>query len=180
MLGAAQERWLDTALGAGTARWNVLGQQTLLAHFDQSGPGPVSYWADGWNGYPAARDRLLAALAARKTPNPVVLSGDIHAFLVTDVTERAIDPSSPIVATELVTSSISSQGPPQQAFDTWKAENPNVHLAHSGHRGYVRVAIEPERLHADLVAVDDVTRADSPTHVLASYDVENGRPGIAR
>jgi hypothetical protein len=34
-------------------------------------------------------------------------------------------------------------------------------------------------LHADLVAVDDITRADSPTHVLASFDVENGKPGIA-
>lgn len=180
MLGATQERWLETSLASSRARWNVLGQQTLLAHFDQSGPGPESYWADGWNGYPAARARLVATLAARKTPNPVVLSGDIHAFLVNDVTENATDASSPIVATELVTSSISSQGPPQQALDTWKAENPNVHLARSDYRGYVRLRVEPERLHADLVAVDDVTRADSPTHVLASYDIENGRPGVAR
>jgi alkaline phosphatase D len=180
MLGAVQERWLETSLDASRARWNVLGQQTLLAHFDQSGPGPLSYWADSWNGYPAARARLVAALAARKTPNPVVLSGDIHAFLVNDVTENATDLTSPIVATELVTSSISSQGPPQQAFDAWKTENPNVHLARSDYRGYIRVAAEPERLHADLVAVDDVTHADSPTRVLASFDVENGRPGVVR
>jgi alkaline phosphatase D len=180
MLGAVQERWLDGALGASTARWNLLGQQTLFAHFDQSGPRPLAYWADGWNGYPAARARLVDALVRRKTQNPVILSGDIHAFLVNDVNERATDFDSTVVATELVTSSISSQGPAQQTLDTWRAENPNVRLARSDQRGYVRVSVEPERLHVELIAVDDVARADSPTHVFARFDVANGRPGVAR
>ena len=181
MLGDRQEQWLRRSLAASTARWNLLGQQTVLAHFDQSGRGPRAYWDDGWNGYPVARDRLVAALLERPASNPVVLGGDIHAFLVNDVQAVAMDYASPIVATELVTSSISSvQGQTQQTFDLWKAENPNVRLARSDYRGYARVAIAPERLHADLVAVDDVTRADSPTHVLASFDVENGKPGVAR
>src|SRR6185503_19822874 len=115
-----------------------------------------------------------------KVSNPVVLSGDIHAFLVNDVNARATDVESPIVATELVTSSISSVAAAQQTFDAWRAENPNVLLARSDHRGYLRVAVEPQQLRADLVAVDDATRADSPTHVLASFDVENGKPGVAR
>jgi len=180
MLGAVQERWLDDALVASTARWNLLGQQTPFAHFDQSGARPLAYWADGWNGYPAARARLVDSLVRHKVSNPVVLSGDIHAFLVNDVNARATDVESPIVATELVTSSISSVAAAQQTFDTWRAENPNVRLARSDHRGYLRVALEPQQLRADLVAVDDATRADSPTHVLASFDVENGKPGVAR
>jgi alkaline phosphatase D len=180
MLGDVQERWLRRALGASTARWNLLGQQTLLAHFDQSGDGPRAYWADGWNGYPAARERLVAALLARPAANPVVLSGDIHAFLVNDVHAVATDYDSPIVATELVTSSISSEGRPQSSFERWLGENPNVRLARSEYRGYLRLGITPEQLHADLVAVDDVTRADSPTRVLAAFDVESGRPGVAR
>jgi hypothetical protein len=44
----------------------------------------------------------------------------------------------------------------------------------------LRVALGPERLHAELMAVDDIARADSPTHVLASFEVENGKPGVAR
>jgi len=167
-------------LGASTARWNLLGQQTVLAHFDQSGDGPRAYWADSWNGYPAARERLVAALLARPAANPVVLGGDIHAFLVNDVHAVAMDYDSPVVATELVTSSISSQGPAQTSLDRWLRENPNVRLARSDYRGYVRVAVEPEQLHAQLVAVDDVTRADSATHVLAAFDVESGKPGVAR
>jgi alkaline phosphatase D len=177
MLGAAQEQWLATSLGASTARWNLLGQQTVLAHFDQSGSGPPAYWADAWNGYPAARQRLVDTLVTRKTQNPVVLSGDIHAFLVNDVHARPTDLESPIVATELATSSISSAGSSQQTFDVWRAENPNVHIARSDSRGYIRATITTESLRADLVAVDDVARADSATHLLASFDVESGKPG---
>jgi alkaline phosphatase D len=181
MLGPVQEQWLRGALGASTARWNLLGQQTVLAHFDQSGDRPRAYWADSWNGYSAARERLVATLLARPAANPVVFGGDIHAFLVNDVHAVAMDYDSPVVATELVTSSISSaQGSLQAAFDSWRAENPNVRLARSEYRGYLRVAVAPERLRAELVAVDDVTRADSTTHVLAAFDVENGKPGIAR
>jgi alkaline phosphatase D len=180
MLGDAQEQWLGTTLGASTARWTLFGQQTLFAHFDQSGDGPLAYWADGWNGYPAARARLLETLAQRNTRNPVILSGDIHAFLVNDVNAEPRDSRSPIVATELVTTSISSIGAPQSSFDRWLMENPNVRLARSDRRGYLRVTIEPEQLRADLVAVDDVTREDSGVHVLASFDVESGKPGVAR
>jgi alkaline phosphatase D len=179
MLGAAQEEWLRRSLAASTARWNLLGQQTVFAHFDQGGESPTpAYWGDAWNGYPAARERLVKTLLERPVANPVVLSGDIHAFLVNDV--PGLHDDSPIAA-ELVTSSISSaQGRSQANFDLWKSENPNVHLARGDTRGYLRVAIGHEQLHADLVAVDDITRADSPTHVLAAFDVENGRPGIAR
>jgi alkaline phosphatase D len=112
--------------------------------------------------------------------NPVVLSGDIHAFLVNDVHAVAADHDSPVIATELVTSSISSQGAAQQALDRWRPENPNVQLARGHYRGYARVAVQPELLHADLVAVDDVARADSGVHVLAAFDVESGKPGVAR
>jgi alkaline phosphatase D len=180
MLGAAQESWLLGALGGSRARWNVLGQQTLFAHFDQSGDEELRYWSDGWSGYPAARARLVDFLAERKVANPVVLSGDIHAFLVNDVNLRADDADSPIVATELVTTSISSPGRAQHDFDLWLPENPNVRLARSEHRGYLRLEVEPERLHADLVGVDDVGRRDSATRVLASFDVANGRAGVAR
>jgi alkaline phosphatase D len=180
MLGAAQEEWLLGTLGASRARWNLLGQQTLFAHFDQSGAAERRYWMDGWNGYAAARARLVELFAARRAANPVVLSGDIHAFVVADVNARADDFDSPIVATEFVTTSITSQGRDQRLFDSWLPENPNARLARSDHRGYLRIDVRPERLHADLVAVDDPGRADSPTHVLAAFDVADGQPGVAR
>ena len=180
MLGPAQESWLQSALGASRARWNVLGQQTLMAHFNQSDERDLRYWADGWNGYPAARARLVDFLAEQRIANPVVLSGDIHAFLVNDLNRRAEEPASPIVATELVATSISSPARPQSDFDRWLPENPNVRLARSDYRGYLAIDVSAERLHVALVAVDDVTRRDSGTHVLAAFDVASGKPGVAR
>jgi hypothetical protein len=42
MLGRAQERWLEGALGDSRAGWNVLAQQTRIAQFDElPGPGPA-------------------------------------------------------------------------------------------------------------------------------------------
>jgi alkaline phosphatase D len=180
MLGKEQETWLHAGLEASRARWKLLGQQTLLAHFDQSGDGDPTYWADGWNGYPAARARLVDFIAERGITNPVVLSGDIHAFMVNDVNRRPQDYDSPIVATELVSSSISSRGPPQQTFDRWLAENPNVRLGISDRRGYLKIAVRPDHLHADLIGVDDAAREDSATRVIASFDVAAGKPGVAR
>jgi alkaline phosphatase D len=180
MLGHAQEAWLQDSLAAARSRWNLLGQQTLFAHFDQSGDQDVRYWADGWNGYPAARARLVDFIAERRIENPVVLSGDIHAFLVNDVHQRPQEYDSPVVATELVTTSISSQARPQQDFDRWRPENPNVLLARSDRRGYLRIAVRPDQLHADLMAVDDVSREDSDTRVLASFDIAAGQPGVTR
>lgn len=181
MLGRRQEAWLAGRLGATRARWNLLAQQTLMTHFDQGGgDGESRYWMDGWNGYPAARARLLKSLTEQRVSNPVVLSGDIHAFLVTDLHARADALDSPIVATELVTSSISSAALPQSDFDRWLPRNPNVRFARSDYRGYLRLTLDSDRLHADLIAVDDPSTADSPTHLLAAFDVLHDRPGVVR
>jgi hypothetical protein len=44
----------------------------------------------------------------------------------------------------------------------------------------VRIALHAAELRADLIAVDDVARADSGVHALASFTVEDGRPGVRR
>ena len=51
-----------------------------MARFSQSDPtsGGGTYWTDGWDGYPAARQRLLDGVAQRKLPGVVVLGGDVH------------------------------------------------------------------------------------------------------
>jgi hypothetical protein len=47
----------------------------------------------------------------------VVLSGDIHALVVSGLNRVATDLSSPVVAAEFCGTSVSSHGVPQQIFD---------------------------------------------------------------
>jgi alkaline phosphatase D len=177
MLGADQERWLTESLDARMPRWNLLAQQTVFANMDQRPGIAEGYWSDGWSGYPAARAKLVELLDEQQVPNPVVLSGDVHAFLVNDVHRRAGELESPVVATEIVTSSISSAGPSQALLDAWRDENPNVRFADARYRGYTRLTLAGDRLDAELVAVDDLSAADSSTHTLASWHVLDGEPG---
>ena len=102
MLGAAQEAWLDRQFAASRAPWNIVAQQTLMAQLDvQPGEGQ-RFWTDGWDGYPAARRRLLESMAARRLANPVVIGGDVHMNFVADLKLDFDDAKSPVVASEFV------------------------------------------------------------------------------
>jgi alkaline phosphatase D len=177
LLGANQERWLLEALGASPARWNVLAQQTLMAQLDRQ-PGPEqTFWTDGWDGYPAARTRLLSFLAHRRPANPLVIGGDVHSYWVCDLKPEFDDPQSPVVATEFCGTSITSQGPPQERADALRADNPHIKLAHSDKRGYVYLDLMPERCEAHLCVLDSEKKRASAVATLASFVVEHGRPG---
>jgi alkaline phosphatase D len=177
MLGRTQERWLDRSFGDSRAAWNVLAQQTTMSQFDQKpGPGRRA-WTDGWDGYPAARSRLLSSILDRKIRNPVVIGGDVHSFNVAQLKLDFDDPASPIVASEFVGTSITSQAWAQERLDALRSENPHMLLMDSRYRGYVRMEVTPTRLAADLRAMESVTRREAACDTLASFVVENGRPG---
>jgi alkaline phosphatase D len=180
LLGEVQERWLETALVESRAAWNLLAQQTLMAQLDQlPGPGRRA-WTDGWDGYPAARRRLIEFLAARRIANPVVLGGDVHMHYVAQLKADFDDPASPVVASEFTGTSITSQGPAMQRIEQLLPDNPHILYAESRYRGYVRVELSRERLRADLRGMQSVKTKDAPCDTLASFVVENGRPGPRR
>jgi alkaline phosphatase D len=177
LLGADQEQWLLDGLRASPAGWNVLAQQTLMAQVDGE-PGPEqTFWTDGWDGYPAARTRLLGFLAQQRPANPLVLGGDVHSYWVCDLKPDFDDPRAPVVATEVCTTSITSQGVSQARVDALRAENPHVKFASSEKRGYVRLDFAPERCEVHLRALDSEKTRASSLATLASFVVENGRPG---
>lgn len=176
-LGMAQEDWLRARMSASTARWNLFASGTVMAYVDgQLGPG-VTFSTDSWNGYPAARARFLSGLTEQGVSNPVVVSGDIHAFLAASHHRDPGDPDTPIVASEFVTSSISSQGVPQPLTDARRTTNPSVLFANSERRGYLRLDVTRQRLQVDMVASESVVQRDAGSKVIASYVVEHGRPG---
>jgi alkaline phosphatase D len=180
MLGRAQEKWLEGALAESRARWNLLAQQTPMAQFDQKpGPGRRA-WTDGWDGYPAARQRLFDFLAAQRIANPVVLGGDVHSFNIADLRRDFDDDKSPVVASEFVGTSISSQSWPQDRRDRYVSDNPHIRLMDGRYRGYTRVEVTAKEMRVGLRAMESVQSREAACGTLATFTVRDGRPGPQR
>jgi alkaline phosphatase D len=180
MLGARQEAWLGAQFAASRARWNLVTQGVVTAYIDEEKPPARRYWTDGWNGYPAARTRLLRQIESTRLRNPVILGGDIHAFVISDLHSDAADPATPLVASELVTTSITSQGAAADMIERLRANNPATQLADGDARGYLRLDIGRKELRADLVKMDTVKERTSGARVLAAFVLEEGRRGLQR
>jgi alkaline phosphatase D len=178
MLGPAQEAWLLDGLADSPARWNILAQQVpmmrrLLA-------GGISM--DKWDAYPAARQRLLDGILARRAANPVVLSGDVHVALAATIRARPEDPESAPVAAEFTATSITSAGdgaPMTPAGEEVLRRNPDIALFH-GQRGYCVAEATGARMTTEFVALPFVTREGAPRETAARLVVEAGRAGVQR
>ncbi len=178
MLGATQERWLEASLESSRTAWNVLAQQTTMAQLDQKpGPGRRA-WTDGWDGYPAARKRLVDFIAERRVANPVVIGGDVHMFFVNEIKRDFDNPRSAVVASEFVGTGITSQASfTAEMLDRLAPDNPHVKLADNRYRGYMRMEVTPKRMIADLRGMENTASRDSACTTAASFVVEDGKPG---
>jgi alkaline phosphatase D len=178
MIGLAQEQWLFDGLARSPARWNVIGQDVLMAQLrrtDRDGTKGVS--TDDWDGYPASRARLLQHIHDGKVANPVVVGGDIHSFWTNDLKLDFDDPRSPTVATEFVGTSITSPGVSYERFSSFLPENPHVRFFESRKRGYVMVDLERRRMTTRFQTVSDVTDPRATLSTLRSFTVEDGSAG---
>jgi alkaline phosphatase D len=178
MLGTAQEAWLADGLRRASTRWNVIGQQTLMAQVDRGGQGKPAWWHDGWDGYAPARTRLLDAVAASPVRDTLVLSGDVHAFWAADLRRDFDSPGAATVATEFVGGSITSQGPSQARVQALLDRNPHLRYGRSGRYGYALVVLDARMAHVAFRAVDTVKARQSAIATLQSFAVEAGRPGV--
>ncbi|MFT3818909.1 MAG: alkaline phosphatase D family protein [Rubrivivax sp.] len=177
LLGREQEQWLADGWSLDRP-WNLVAQQTLMARYTRTAEG--RYWTDGWDGYAAARQRLLSTVAGRRVPGVVVLGGDVHAHFVADLKADFDDARSPVVASEFCGTSISSRGGDQRRVEAALALNPHLHYGHADQRGYMAFEIGPRELRASVLAVDDPLDAASALQVAARFTVDAARPGPQR
>lgn len=179
-LGAAQEQWLDGRLASGGATWSVIGQSTLFGQRDFD-PGPTrTLWNDGWDGYPAARQRVLDSLQKHKPSNPVLLGGDVHENWVGHVKADYQRPESAALGVEFCGTSITSRTQhPEQVADRL-APNPHFIHADAMQRGYGIAEFTPGALKVQLRLLDDVANPASGISTGSSFVVEAGRPRVER
>ena len=181
LLGKQQEAWLDERFANSRTTWNIVAQPLLMAQRDNRPGDGKLFWTDGWDGYPAARRRLLESVVARGLSNPVVIGGDVHMHFVADLKLDFDDDKSPVVASEFTGTSISSNpGRWQREWRAIRAENPHFKYLRGDQRGYVLASVSGGRFIADLVGVETVKKPESGAKVLARFVVQNGRPGPVR
>jgi alkaline phosphatase D len=178
MLGAEQEAWLTRGLRSSTVTWDVVAQQVPVARIDVGSTEP-EYKLDKWDAYPVARQRLLDLFGSRHVTNPVVITGDLHDSWVADLKANFDEPASPVVGTELIGTSISSDRDGAEASEDGLVAMPrNPHLKfHNYRRGYVRCAVTEDSWQTDFRTVPFVTTPGAPIETKASFVIESGRPG---
>lgn len=172
LLGVDQEKWLFGEMQAAArrgVRWQVLGQQVVMGRVNMpagasqlAGPNPSAQVAaylgaaelaaklglpmnlDAWDGYPAARARVLGA-AQRNGVDLVVLSGDSHNAWANDL----VNDSKP-AGVEFAGQSVSSPGfetylkaPPSAVTGALMQANPTLRWADMSNRGYMQVVLTP-------------------------------------
>ncbi|MBC2776809.1 alkaline phosphatase D family protein [Parasphingopyxis marina] len=186
VLGVEQEQWLGQgfrdSVSSGT-RWQILAQQVIMGRnyfplplaeeIGRSDSDLVRERArvlaaatraglplnlDAWDGYPAARTRLLRS-ALEAEANLVVLAGDSHNAWAFDLTQ---DGSA--VGIEMAGQSVTSPGfesfVPQVAPDTLAgqlvAASPELQWADTSGRGYMTLTLTPEAAHGEWLFTDSI------------------------
>lgn len=179
-LGPEQERWLDATLQASQARWTVVAQQTLISERDlEAGPG-TRYSADSWDGYRAARGRLLESVQGAGVRNPLIIGGDLHAFYAADVKRDFGDEGAPVMATEFVTGSVTSNPPSERAVARVQDENPHLKFASGSQHGYALARLCDRQAEVDFIAISDRKAPEATARVAQSFAVMDGLPGVNR
>jgi alkaline phosphatase D len=169
MLGAAQEAWCFDELRAsqrsGTA-WRLLGQQVLFARMTPVGQQVRN--ADTWDGYQAARERVLDMIAGERINDVVILTGDIHSSWAMDVprspwTDYRASTGERSLAVEFSTPAISSppiftDGQGRERAAALKVMLPHLKFMDGENRGYVVLDVTRDRVQTDYVFVPTVSQ----------------------
>ena len=202
MLGDEQKGWLKDTLEGSTAAWRLLANQLIFAPlFSTSvfgnGPVPVPptgpadgnlyFNADQWNGYLAERRELAGFLAEREIPDTVVITGDIHSHWVFDIAEDPdTDPDGPVVATEFVGTSVTSDGfdeaigaaGEQGARASFYANNPQLRLFEGNQHGYAVLDVTRDAITNTFRVISDREDPSPSVSTLAVARLERGNPRV--
>ena len=173
MLGAEQEAWLGEVLDH-DATWTTVVQQVVV-HQWRILPGNTLWNLDQWDGYTGARQRLLDALG--RSPDPVVLTGDVHSSWVADLPSAFDSDDASAVGVEFVTPGVSSAVPDdlEGRGTVIELQSPHVVWQETERRGWVVHTVTADEWTAEYRLVDDATVPDSAVEVANRFTLEAGR-----
>ncbi len=178
MLGLAQEQWLTDGLTSSTKRWKLVAQATQMSPSGINTPLGRSTYTDAWDGYPQARARFLNTVAQARLQNVVVLGGDVHMNVAAKLRVQPNDENSAVVASELVTTSITSRGMPEKLLGQIRDSNPDILHARADERGYTFIEVKPDGISATFRSTPNPAQADAVLKTQAQFQIQSGIAGL--
>ncbi len=203
MLGSTQESWLAHSLktNARSTAWQLIGMGTIMGrtvmpqdavswlrptstakivqNFQndvRAAKNGVPMWMDRWDGYPAARTRLLKS-AQQADADLVMLSGDSHnawAFSLNEDGKAAgVEFAGHSVTSNGLDSSFSAD--PKTVAQGFIAANPEMKWADTSQRGYMMIEITPQRVTGDWLFMQTVKQHTTTLAGSHRMSVERGR-----
>ena len=176
------------AHGREAAASDLLGRATGVAS-DLDEPSESEAWRPPSSAVATTRPRFvgypftLGVASGAPTYSAVVLwtrlvPRDSHATFACDLRQDAGNEDSPVVATEVCGTSITSQGRPASQIETMLRENPDIRYADSSRRGYTVVDITPGETRVAPRVLDDAAVRMSGVSTARSFTIERDRPGL--
>lgn len=203
-LGDVQYNWLSTELQNSTAKWKIVGNQKMMGDWSVAGFSPLvlpalqalGFGTGGvlttstWDGYDAARDRFLRFLDTSNIDNVLVLSGDSHVSMATDLSRNPFgnnyngNTGAGSVAVEFLPTSISRGNFDEMGFPNWivgavktytDASNPHHVYSEIVNHGYGVLDIKTDSTRAEFwySNILTVTSSESYGHGILVKDSEN-------
>jgi alkaline phosphatase D len=171
IMGAKQEKWLYDGLRHSPATWNVVAGGVVLSAITDDR-------TEQWDGYPANRRRVLEAMGQAGTA--VMLTGDIHRHVASELKLDFANPDSRTVGVELVCSSVGSNGDgtdTDQYAQDW-LQHPYVKL-YNARRGYVHSTLTRSEMTTEFVNFPYIQAdANAAPRVVATFRTPADNPRL--
>lgn len=140
-------------------------------------PTDVPFEFDGWDAYPAARERMNRMFVETGS-RPLVLSGDSHAFWVNelhDAQDRRV--AAELGVTAITSSSLGNMLGDVELGPAFSKACPEVRFCQHLTKGYGLVTLRPDDVRIDLIGVTTVLKRNYERFVLKSYRVPSNPAG---
>ncbi len=176
LLGQNQFSWLTNELKTSNTKWNILGQQVMIAPLEVFG---ATLNDDQWDGYDYERTRLYDSITLNGIDNIIVLTGDIHTSWVNDIPLSNYDASNCTgsVGVEYVVTSVTSPGLGflgSVAGGTISLFNPHIQYTNLSEHGYMILDVSKDKVTGNYYYMNSVDAVLSGEYFEDAYSVLDG------
>lgn len=199
ILGTTQYNWLTTELQNSTAKWKLVGNQKMMCGWSVAniptffpvtiGNGSVLD-TKSWDGFDAARDRLLDFIEQNNIDNVMILSGDAHVSMASDLHQAPTgsgyngNTGNGSVAVEFLPTSITRGNFDEMGYPAWvvtavegymSTANPNQVFSNIVEHGYGILDLQSDSVIAEFWYMDILNASTNQTFEtgLLLKDAEN-------